>query len=67
MKRCLILVICGLLSLPAAAADLTLPAAVERALDRFPSVAAARAQQREAQEGWTAEKGARGQRSALNG
>jgi hypothetical protein len=49
MKLAFILGIAGLLPHPATAADLTLPAAVERALARFPSVAAARAQQRQAQ------------------
>ncbi|HEY4572485.1 MAG TPA: TolC family protein, partial [Thermoanaerobaculia bacterium] len=67
MKGSLVWVLLGLLPVPAAAADLTLRTAVERALDKFPSVAAARAQQREAQEGLAAEKGARGPRGALNG
>lgn len=67
MKLAFVLVAAGLLPLPAAAADLTLPAAVERALAKFPSVAAARAQQRQAQEGLAAEKGARGPRGVLNG
>ncbi|HEY2291811.1 MAG TPA: TolC family protein [Thermoanaerobaculia bacterium] len=68
MKRGLILIVLtGLLPFPAAADDLTLRAAVERALAKFPSVAAARAQQREAQEGLAAEKGSRGPRGALNG
>jgi outer membrane protein len=67
MKRGFILVLAGLLPLPAAAAGLTLPAAVERALEKFPSVAAARAQQRQAQEGLAAAREARGPRGVING
>lgn len=67
MKRGLVWMLAGFLPLPAAAAGLTLPAAVERALAKFPSVAAARAQQRQAQEGLAAAEGARGPRGVLNG
>ncbi|MFL6260618.1 MAG: TolC family protein [Thermoanaerobaculia bacterium] len=67
MKRGFLWMLAGLLPFPAAAAGLTLPAAVERALERFPSVAAARAQQRQAQEGLAAAEGARGPRGVLNG
>jgi outer membrane protein TolC len=67
MKRGLVWMLAGFLPLPAAAAGLTLPAAIERALEKFPSVAAARAQQKQAQEGLAAAEGARGPRGVLNG
>jgi outer membrane protein len=73
MKRGLALMaLAGLLPAAGRAAEappagLTLPAAVERALERFPSVAAARAQQRQAQEGLAATEGARGPRGVING
>ena len=73
MKRGLVVVLlAGLLPAAGRAQEappggLTLPAAVERALAKFPSVAAARSQQRQAQEGLAAEEGARGPRGVLNG
>ncbi len=73
MKRGLVVVLlAGLLTAAGRAQEtppggLTLPAAVERALDKFPSVAAARAQQRQALEGLAAAEGARGPRGVLNG
>jgi outer membrane protein len=72
MRRDLILwvTIAGL-PVPGRAAEaprgLTLPAAVERALEKFPSVAAARARQRAAREGLVAAEEARGPRGVLSG
>jgi len=51
----------------ATAPGLTLPAAVDRALERFPGVAAARALQRQAEEGLAAAEENRGPRAVLNG
>jgi outer membrane protein len=72
MKRALVLLAVAIAGLPPGQAagaprGLTLPAAVERALEKYPGVAEARARRRQAQEGLAAAQEARGPRGVING